>query len=72
MQILHSRQSFQRPLFQSGLSYGIKNYWRRGHLQWYDVLTESHKNLLIASKVDKEDTTHRQEGDLISPIISSV
>jgi hypothetical protein len=31
--------------------------WSRGHLQWYDLRTESHKNLLIGSKVDKKTDT---------------
>jgi hypothetical protein len=40
---------------------------RRGHLQWHDVPTEFHKNLLIGSKVIKGGRgADRQIDDLIS------
>jgi hypothetical protein len=39
----------------------------RGHIQWHDLSTEFHENLLISSKVDGGDIhSHRQKSDLIS------
>jgi hypothetical protein len=35
----------------------------RGHLQWHDLSTEFHKDLLTGSKVIRD--THRQRGDFI-------
>jgi hypothetical protein len=29
--------------------------WRRGHLQWHDLITEFHKNLPIRSEVQRGD-----------------
>jgi hypothetical protein len=56
-QILHPPQKFECPPFWNGYSYSIK-LRHRGHIQWYDIPTEFHKNLPIASEVDTVGQTH--------------
>jgi hypothetical protein len=42
--------------------------WRWGYLQWYDLLTEFHKNLPVGLEVNGGTDRHRRDGDLITYI----
>jgi hypothetical protein len=45
---------------------GFMNYGAAMGLGCHDIHTKSHEDSFWNSKVVREDTTHRQEGDVIS------
>jgi hypothetical protein len=63
MQVLHPSQKFELPPLGIIENMGLK-LWHWDYLQWYDLPTEFHKNLLIASKGDR--VTNRNDSNLIS------